>query len=1046
MFCVKKNDADLKDFEPWGYVSEKPVLSSEFSRNYMESRFPRIVENLCTDWTFFYSPESNEDTTYAQLNFNDDSWQAVQIPHTWMTYETTGDIHPYIMYASENDDAYWWKGWGYYRKKIEIDSSLKNKRFFLEFDGVQKYSAVYINGKKAGEHKGGFNSFSIEITAFIDWNIKEQNISVSVNGYRRDKWSIPPMTAGNWNVYSGIYRPVRLSVKNDIYIPYQGNFEHEGGTFVTTPLAHKDSTVVQIVTYVKNDREIPHEIKLLTQITDSRDSVWTELSETKILNSGLITAFTQQTPVLKNMSLWSDKTPVLYKVKSFVYNSDSIMDYYESPLGVRTFFWDYESNNLYVNGEKTNIRGTNRHQEYPWLGDAIPEWLMLKDMADIRYGLGINFMRTAHYPQVPLIYDFNNQHGIITVEEVPNIKNINFDDEVQERNARMMVRRDRNNPCIFFWSVGNETSDAANSEWIREEDMTRIIHARKAEGGGKYVEHTHLNLDMENLLRVTHRGWFSNEDITHGIDPTPENGQIAGSNEWQYENAKKQDGSIRGNLNHNCVAWLYQDHGADRNYVNSLLTAVNAKGWVDMYRIPKSVYFLTQANYLEEPIVHIQRYYWRNKFIGQQKSIAIDSNCEEIELFVNNESAGRKTVRKEDFNSVVFDGITIKHGELKAVGYVDGKPLAEQRIKMPEEPYQLILKSSTEKLDASNEYLAVVTAYIVDKNGTVVFDIAPQLDWNISGEATLVGPSVYKNDLGKKEAREGTGYDAIPVSNVIRGTSNKGKIEVTVSSAEIGSAKVELTNRGYEKANENLIKQPALSMKNRQKIKKDQNYKETFEFSDFMDIKLYENTEFNISDNKRLRREINNFLKRQEGAENLQGIAYEALLNQLVNTIKRMNGTLIGDDFNFMMSQYNLYLNIERVIDGCMFHVDYADLLKEMYLKMIMEEYNQVDYETACADILSYPKKHKVCYVKYGTYNSNKDELTDYDYVTRTYTIYTNEVHCYDSISETFNLPTGNKKVWEEIERINPHITVNLLNKKIIFENSNKLIIIPDYN
>ncbi|MDD3078735.1 MAG: glycoside hydrolase family 2 TIM barrel-domain containing protein [Paludibacter sp.] len=1043
MSCAKQAQIETTGYAPWGYVSDDYKFSSEFSRNYMNAREPRIVENLLQNWTFLYSPDTKENKSFSQSEFDDSQWEIVQLPHTWMTYETTKDLHPFIMNASENDDPYWWKGWGYYRKKIEINPVLRNKRFFLEFDGVQKYGIVYINGKKAGEHKGGYNSFSIEITPFLDWNKTEQNITVSVNGYRRDKWSIPPMTAGNWDVYSGIYRPVRLTIKNNIYIPYQGNWEHEGGTYITTPFVKGDSAIVKTITYIKNDREKSVEISLVTKIVDRKDSVLAVMSENKILLPKVISSLTQQSPLLKNIKRWSDVNPVIYKVKTFVFKSDSLMDVYESPLGIRTFHWNYQTNDLYVNGKRTNIRGTNRHQEYPWLGDAIPDWLTLKDMFDIKYGLGINFMRTAHYPQSSLVYDFNNQYGIITVEELPNIKNIDFNDDVQEQNARAMVRRDRNNPCIFFWSVGNETNDAANSEWIFQEDTTRIIHARKAEGGGKYVRHTHLNLDMENLLRITHRGWFTPEDASSDINTTPENGQEAGNNLWQYEKAKIRNGSIRGDLNHNCVAWLYQDHGADRNYKNSLLTATNAKGWVDMYRIPKLVYFLTRANYIAKPMIYIHPEYWRKKFIGSKRTIYVDSNCDEVELFVNENSVGKKPIQKKLFNSVPFDSLTIKNGTLKVIGYKNHKQVASQKISMPGKPQKIILTSSATVLNDSNEYISTITAYIVDDKGTIVFDAAPDLNWEIKGEASLVGPELYKSDLDKKEARSGTGYETTPVSNVIRGSGNKGKIEITVTASDnIQAGKLTLYNEGYHKA-DGWIKQPELSTKNRKKTTRNLNFKEDYKFSSLIKIKLYNNILFkNTTNSKLLKYEIDTFLKKKEGSDNFYGIGYQALLEQITSIIKRTNGIMIGDDFNFLMEQYNMYLNIEQLIDKRMFQVNYALLLKKEYLKKIIILHEQVDYESICKEILSFPEKQKVCYVvfdsKYKSYKLN------YDYVTKTYTIYTDKAHSLSNISKAFSLKDL-PKVWSEIDRINPDLSYNSEENKIEFHNKLQLIALPIY-
>ena len=120
------------------------------------------------------------------------------------------------------DDPYWWKGWGYYRKNFTVESRLEGQRITVEFDGVQKYSKVYLNGEYLGDHKGGFNSFYFDLTPFIRFG-EENTLAVAVSNRRDDVNRIPPMSAGNWNVYGGIYRDVRLTIKNRLYIPFQGS-------------------------------------------------------------------------------------------------------------------------------------------------------------------------------------------------------------------------------------------------------------------------------------------------------------------------------------------------------------------------------------------------------------------------------------------------------------------------------------------------------------------------------------------------------------------------------------------------------------------------------------------------------------------------------------------------------------------------------------------------------------------------------------------------------------------------------------------------------
>src|SRR5579864_899223 len=128
---------------------------------------PRIEKTINRDWAFQYFPAAEPDVAAAQPSYLDHHWQAVALPHTWSTYETTGDLHPFIRSATERLDTYWWYGWGWYRKKLTIGRQYSGRLIALEFDGVQKYSKVWVNGTLAGEHKGGYTSFSVDITKLV---------------------------------------------------------------------------------------------------------------------------------------------------------------------------------------------------------------------------------------------------------------------------------------------------------------------------------------------------------------------------------------------------------------------------------------------------------------------------------------------------------------------------------------------------------------------------------------------------------------------------------------------------------------------------------------------------------------------------------------------------------------------------------------------------------------------------------------------------------------------------------------------------------------
>ncbi|MDP2991402.1 MAG: glycoside hydrolase family 2 TIM barrel-domain containing protein, partial [Kiritimatiellota bacterium] len=432
------------------------------------------------------------------------------------------------------------------------------------------------------------------------------------NNARIDRFRIPPMAAGNFNVYGGIYRDVRIMVKDRLHIPFQGSADHEGGTFVTTPDIRKEKSAVRVRTWVRNDHAEICDCTLLTTILDPDGKQAQSIKTARHIEPGKTLEFDQTTPPIANPHLWSLETPFVYTVISEVMAGDRLADRFESPLGFRWFRWDKAEQRLYLNDRPVDIHGTNRHQEYPWLGDAIPKWISRMDMDDIRHNLNHNFMRTAHYSHDSIIYDYADRQGIIICEEVPNIKNQDFNTDVQRQQAKEMIRRDRNHPSIFFWSVGNETDHAADSAWIVAEDTTRIVHARCVEGpsAGKFVTHTHEDMNMEQLLKCTIRGWYDDD-----VKNLPGTTQVTGNEELQHSRALANEGLT---WRHG-VMWLYEDHGADREYANSPLKHVNPKGWVDSWRIPKYMYYLWQANHAEKPMVFIHPHYWRSQYLGQNK-------------------------------------------------------------------------------------------------------------------------------------------------------------------------------------------------------------------------------------------------------------------------------------------------------------------------------------------------------------------------------------------------------------------------------------------
>jgi len=936
----------------------------------------RVEKIINSQWTFNYFPSESADKGYESPGTDDSKWLAVSLPHTWSTFETTGELHPFIRNASEGDNPYWWIGWGWYRKHFTINKEFNGRKVFIEFEGVQKYCKVWINGKYLGDHKGGYGSFDFDITQYIKPGA-DNVIAVAVNNRQNDKFKIPPMAAGNFNVYGGIYRDVTIVLKNNLFIPMQGSASHEGGTFVTTPVVNQKTGVVRVQTWVKNDNPAKKSCTLQTTIFDAANKSVQVIKTTADINPGQLYKFDQTFKPVSNPKLWSNKNPYMYSVLSEVLDGKVIVDTYKSPLGFRWFRWEYKENYLYVNGEKMVIQGGNRHQEYPWLGDAVPKWITDMDFKDMAENMNYNFIRTANYPNDKSVYDLTDKYGIVTDEETPSINDQDFSAEVQEQQMKEMIRRDRNHPSIFLWSMGNETSRAVDSKFAVAEDTTRILTARRVSNGsaGKFVKHTDDNLTIENLPRSTIRGWY-NTDVK-GLEPT--DGQQSGTEVHQQNMLKASSLFGTGNLS----SWLYEDHGADREYLNSPLLHVNPQGYVDVYRVPKYAYYFWQANYAKNPMVFIQPHFWRTQYLGQKRDIVVSSNCDKVELKVNGVSKGVQNPDAANFKTVTFKDIIVEKGTLQAVASKGGTNVTAQVI-LAGDPAKIILTSSQTKIIADRGSVVIITADIVDSKGNHVYGANNSVKWSISGPATLVGPAAYESDIDKHHEMEGVWYMDMPVSNVIRSTGKPGKIRVTVSAGGLASGSFDIDAEAII-ADNAVLTEPVLNDDGRKQVtrliltaNRLEEIPKEIKFSS-EEIKLPASSKQAYA---KLMRET---IKKNNPAVDTLTVEFKALTEILSTHLLNNNGVMIAADYNFSVDHYNNCRLIAGYIAATKLPPLFKDGLRKHYSDLIVrkgaernagDEMNWLNWIPSGGTVVIFNDGGSVPAVK-GAIMTGKNELSD---------------------------------------------------------------------
>ena len=402
----------------------------------------RIQTLQNNNWKFIHRdyPEAKE------ASYDDSKWYDIGIPHSFGI--------PYFM---ENE---FYVGYGCYRKKLFIEKSWTGKRISLDFQAAFQDAEIYINGKLAGVHKGGYTAFEIDITPFIQAG--NNQLFVRLNNL----WNPRLAPRSGEHVFNGgIYRDVSLIIVEPLHITWYG-------TSVTTPEVSKEEASVSMITEVKNDFTKAVDCTLIS-VVEYKGQIVSEVTSTSSLGPGQIFEF-KQNCLVKNPKLWHPDTPSLYTLKSFVYIGNELYDTYETIFGIR-FFKFTADQGFFLNGEHYDILGANVHQDHAGWSDAVTHTGIQRDVSMIKQ-CGMNFIRGSHYPHHTYFAEECDRQGILFWSENsfwgiggPSIEGywassaypVNVEDEYEFGEScvialKEMVRTNRNHPSIIVWSMCNE--------------------------------------------------------------------------------------------------------------------------------------------------------------------------------------------------------------------------------------------------------------------------------------------------------------------------------------------------------------------------------------------------------------------------------------------------------------------------------------------------------------------------------------------------------------------------------------------------------------
>ena len=732
----------------------------------------REIITLQTGWKFSKGNIPNAE----QSKFDDAKWQDVSVPHDWAI------SGPTIVDGDSNTGKLPWKGEGWYRRGLEIPADYSGKNVILIFDGIMAKPEVFVNGQLAGKWDYGYNSFYLDITKYLQFKGKNE-LAIHVDTREHDS---------RWYPGAGIYRKVQMVVVDPVHVGVWG-------TQITTPVVKVNYADVRVMTKVVNNSLNKEEkIKVENIILNLKGKEIARKEVVATIDAGASKDI-ETTIGVTNPVRWDINNPVMYQVKTNIYKGDQLIDTSVSPFGIRTIRIT-PNNGLYLNDKRVQLKGVNLHQDQGPLGSAFYPRAMERQI-EIMKSMGCNAIRTSHNMAAPELLELCDKMGVLVFDEafdkydkkVDIDENTDFEDYAH-RNIQNFVERDRNHPCVFIWSVGNEMADVQYNRnngfqkmqtminYVRKYDPTRPVtmacdntnsaawrhfdfyDVHSWNYGRRYsmarqMEPNKGVIVSESGSTVSTRGFYElplpvkRDEFSKALQVSSYDLNVPFWADLPDEDFMWQQDEefVAGEF-----VWTGFDYlGEPSPYTNDWakghgLTDKDASrssyfGIVDLCGIPKDRYYLYKSYWKQdETTVHILPHWnWESGKVANVP-VFVYTNGDCAELFLNGKSLGKKCKNPTSEKGIerfrlMWNEVTYQPGELKAVAYKEGEVIGEETIKTAGEPSQIRLTPDRSILHADGMDLSYILVEVLDKDGNLCPLATNKMELSITGPGRIAG-------------------------------------------------------------------------------------------------------------------------------------------------------------------------------------------------------------------------------------------------------------------------------------------------------------------
>ncbi len=760
------------------------------------------------NWSFYRGGAQGAE----QPSFDDSKWRKVDLPHDWSIEDLPGTSSPFNRTAiSQIGGGFTTGGTGWYRKTFTIPVTQKGKRIIIQFDGVYMNPTVFINGQNIGQHPYGYTSFWYDITDKIKFGSKNV-IAVEVKNEGQNS---------RWYSGSGIYRHVWLKVADPVHIA-------QWGTSITTPDVSPSSAKANIKTRVLNESEHDLKIKWNIRILDKANKEVANMQKEESVKSGSSFEFNGDA-VIGNPELWSNESPSLYTAVTEISYDEKLADQERTTFGIRKISFDAE-NGFQINGKTIKLKGGCFHNDNGPLGSKAYDRAEERKV-ELLKASGFNAIRCSHNPPSPAFLAACDRLGMLVIDEAFDCwkygKNaydyhLYFNDW-WKKDIESMVLRDRNHPSIIMWSIGNEIPEKGTPEGVQ----TAIALASYI----KNIDSTRPITSAVDNLKVNKDPYFAALDVS-GYNYAV-GGDTLNINHYEADHQRIPNRIMVGTESYPLEAFGSWMNVVDHPYVigDFVWTAYDyigeaSIGWLGYpQRTTSYPWNLAYCGDIDicgwkRPQSYYRDALWKNDqlsiFVNAPKpsfplnpkksqwskwnwfdvladwnwkgyenkplTVNVYSSCQQVELFLNNRSLGKKETNRSTKFIATWD-VPYQPGSLVAIGYDGDKKVKTAALHTASAPAKIKLSADRIQLKANNEDLSYITVELTDTKGNLNPRADNLVHFKIEGPGTIAG-------VGNADPRSLESYQRPQRKAwhgkclvVIKSTEKPGDIKLEVTSA-----------------------------------------------------------------------------------------------------------------------------------------------------------------------------------------------------------------------------------------------------------------------